>query len=231
MLNVRRFLFVLVLVGCPALLATLIAQAPDTTVYTATYLEVAPASEKATIALLKSYREASRAEDGHVSLDLLEQADRSGHFALLEAWKNQQAYDAHAAGASAKMLAEKLQPLRISPVDERPYKSLSVVSKVGEPSRQTVYVVSHVDTIPAPGSDGPGLLRRLADDSRKDEGNLRFDVWQHAMRANHFTIVEVWRDQKALDAHAAAAHTKQYRETLQPLAGSPLDERLYKVIE
>jgi quinol monooxygenase YgiN len=201
------------------------------TFYTATYLEVAPASQRAAIALLKQYREASRAEDGHVSLDLLEQVDRPGHFALLEAWRDQQAYDVHEKAASAKMLVEKLQPLRISPMDERPYKGLAVVSKAGEPAKQAVYVVTHVDTIPAPGSDGPNLLGRLADDSRRDDGNLRFDVWQHTMRANHFTVVEVWRDQKALDAHTAAAHTRQYRETLQPLAGSPLDERLYKALE
>jgi quinol monooxygenase YgiN len=51
------------------------------------------------------------------------------------------------------------------------------------------------------------------------------------MRANHFTVVEVWQDQKALDAHRAAAHTKEYRDTLQPVSGSPLDERWYKGVE
>jgi len=29
----------------------------------------------------------------------------------------------------------------------------------------------------------------------------------------------------------AAAHTRQYRDTLQPMTGSPLDERVYKGIE
>jgi quinol monooxygenase YgiN len=51
------------------------------------------------------------------------------------------------------------------------------------------------------------------------------------MRANHFTIVETWRDQQAFDAHVAAAHTRQYRDDVQPLTGSPLDERVYKAIE
>ena len=32
-------------------------------------------------------------------------------------------------------------------------------------------------------------------------------------------------------SHAAAAHTKQYRDTLQPMAGGPLDERLYKAVD
>jgi quinol monooxygenase YgiN len=51
------------------------------------------------------------------------------------------------------------------------------------------------------------------------------------MRANHFTVIEVWRDQKAFDAHVAAAHTKKYRDDLQPMTGSPLDERAYQVVD
>ena len=51
------------------------------------------------------------------------------------------------------------------------------------------------------------------------------------MRANHFTVIETWRNQKALDAHAAAAHTRQYRDELQPMTGSPLDERVHKPLE
>ena len=77
----------------------------------------------------------------------------------------------------------------------------------------------------------PGLLTRLAEASRKGQGCLRFDVLQHTMRANHFTVIEIWENQKALDAHAAARHTKQYRDGLQPISGSPLDERLYKRVE
>ena len=75
------------------------------------------------------------------------------------------------------------------------------------------------------------MLKRLADASRKDGGNLRFDVVQYAVRPNHFTVIEQWRDQQALDAHAAAAHTLQYRDEIQPLTGSPLDERVFTALE
>src|SRR2546427_12892464 len=88
-----RFLLDLVIVGCTAMLAAPSAQTPDTTVYTVSYVEVAPASDRAAIALLKQYREASRAEDVHVSIDLLAQIDRPGHFVLIEAWKIRRAYD------------------------------------------------------------------------------------------------------------------------------------------
>ena len=75
------------------------------------------------------------------------------------------------------------------------------------------------------------LLENLAEASRREPGNLRFDVLQHAMRGNHFTVVEQWQDEAALDAHVAAAHTREYRDALQPLTGSPLDERVYTAVD
>jgi quinol monooxygenase YgiN len=51
------------------------------------------------------------------------------------------------------------------------------------------------------------------------------------MRANHFTVIEEWQTAKTIETHAAATHTKEYRNSLGPIAGSPLDERLYKVVE
>lgn len=79
------------------------------------------------------------------------------------------------------------------------------------------------------GSDAPGLLTRLAGASRNEPGCLRFDVLQHTMRANPFTVVEIWRSQTALDAHAAAVHTKQDRD--KPADYRDLDEPVYKAVE
>jgi autoinducer 2-degrading protein len=90
-------------------------------------------------------------------------------------------------------------------------------------------VITHVDVVPNP--QAPEILKRLADASRKEDGNLRFDVVQYSVRPNHSTVVEQWRDQKALDAHAAAAHTRQYRDEIQPLTGSPLDERVFTAVD
>ena len=225
----RRVLYVVL--GALACSSGLWAQTPaDTAVYAVSYVEVMPSS-KAAVAALRQYRDTSRKDSGNSGLDLFEQIGRPGHFALVETWKDQPAFDAHGMAAHTKQFQETLQPLRLSDYDQRPYKTLTVGSARPTVNGQAIFVVTHVDTTPGPQSDGPGLLRRLAEASRKEEGNLRFDVLQHAMRANHFTIVETWRNQQALDAHAVAAHTKQYREAFQPMSGSPLDERLYKAVE
>ena len=49
-------------------------------------------------------------------------------------------------------------------------------------------------------------------------------------RNNHFTIIELWKDEKALDAHAIADHTKKFRDTFGPFSGALFDERIYRNI-
>jgi len=208
------------------------AQTPaDSARYAVSYVDVMPASRAKAVAALKQYRETSRQENGYVRVELLEQVGRPGHFAIVETWTDQQALDAHGMSAHAKQARDALQSIRLSDYDQRTYKTLTVAPPTTARSNDAIHIVTHVDTIPGGQADPPGLLTRLAQSSRQEQGCLRFDVLQHTMRANHFTVVEIWESQKALDAHAAAPHTKQYRDGLQPIAGSPLDERLYRAVE
>jgi quinol monooxygenase YgiN len=200
----------------------------DVRAYAVAYVEVNALSRTTAIGALKEYRDASRKREGCVRLELFEQLGRPGHFVIVETWRDQNAFDGRGSAAQKRLL-DTLQPIRVSDYDERPYKTLTVGSVSPTAGSQTITGISHVDTAPDP--QVAGLLRRLAEASRQDAGNARFDVLQHATRANHFTIIETWRGQKALDAHAAADHTRQYRDELHPLTGSPLDERVYKVIE
>jgi quinol monooxygenase YgiN len=210
--------------------AGLRAQAPpEAAVYAVAYVDVMPSGRAAAVTALKGYRDASAREAGHMRVDLFEQVGRPGHFAVVETWRDQGAIDSHASGAAAKQLQQTLAPLRVSGYDERPYKPLSVgASRAGG----AVHVVSHVDIAGAGNLAGAApMLQKLAEASRSEAGNLRFDVLQHVMRANHFTVVETWANQAALDGHAAAPSTRQYRDVLQPMSGSPLDERVYLAVE
>lgn len=223
-----------VMFGClsAALAAGVRAQAPaNPAVYAVTYAEFLPTSTAAVKNAFKQYRDASSREGGFVRFDLREQVGRPGLFSVVEAWRDQQAFDAHAAAAHTRQYQEALRPLRVAGYDERPYRPFDV-APARNGSGQAVHVVSHVDIAGAQAqAEAPGMLRRLAEASRAEPGCLRFDVLQHMMRLNHYTVIEVWQDQKSIDAHRAAAHTKQYRETLQPMSGSPLDERFYKGVE
>ena len=203
----------------------------DKTFYAVSYVETQSNSSKAAIDALHRYRDASKARDGFVSIEFFEQIGRPGHFVIVETWRDQQAFDGRDA-AIQKQLLGALQPIRVSDFDQRPYKTLTATRASGQSNGQAVYVIAHVDVGPNLQTQPPGpLLTNLAATSRKEPGNLRFDVYQHTMRANHYTVIEGWRNQQALDAHVAAANTKQYRDTLAPMTGSPLDERVYKAID
>lgn len=199
-------------------------------VYAVSYVEAMASASPKAIALLAQYRGASAKHDGFVSIEVFEQIGRPGHFALFEAWRDQASFDARNATIQKRLL-DALQPIRVSGFDQRLYKAIAVHDAAAPEKRggANVVVVTHVDVAPNP--QVAVMLKDLAETSRKEPGNVRFDVVQHAMRANHFTVLEVWRDQKALDAHVASPHTRQYRDTLQPMTGSPLDERVYKPID
>ena len=202
----------------------------DKTFYAVSYFETRSSSTKEATEALRRYRDASRKADGFVRIEFFEQIGRPGHFVVFETWRDQQAFDARDA-ALQKQLLGALQSIRVSDYDQRPYKTLTT-ARGSAGDGQAVYVISHVDVAPNLQTSPPGpLLTTLAETSRKEPGNLRFDVVQHTMRANHYTVIEGWRNQQAFDAHVAAAHTRQYRDTLQPMTGSPLDERVYKGIE
>ena len=94
----------------------------------------------------------------------------------------------------------------------------------------TAYIVTYIEVMPAAKDHARGLARKLGAASRKDDGNLRFEVLQRIGQANHFAILEAWKDKDAQAAHAAAAHTKEFREKLTPMLRSPYDERPHSVL-
>lgn len=203
----------------------------DPTFYAVSYFETRASSATVAADALRKYREASRKIPGFVRIDFFEQIGRPGHFVVFETWRDQPSFDGRDA-AIQKTLIAALEPIRVAGYDQRPYKTLTIGNGPAAADRQAVYVISHVDVAPnIPGPPPGPLLRTLAEASRKEPGNVRFDVVQHTMRANHYTVVEGWRNQQAFDAHVAATHTKQYRDALQPMTGSPLDERVFKAIE
>jgi len=98
-------------------------------------------------------------------------------------------------------------------------------------SDERLYVVTHVDVLGQSGAvEAAQMLHQFAIDSRRDQGSVRFEVLRDPVRLNHFTIVEVWRTRQDFESHLAAGHTKAFREKLQPMLGSPFDERLHKLL-
>ena len=57
------------------------------------------------------------------------------------------------------------------------------------------------------------------------------EVVQQTNRPNHFTVVEIWKDAKAVAAHSMAAGTRRFRDALATATGALYDERKYRAVE
>lgn len=203
-------------------------RAPETggPAYVVTFLETSPASAQQAAALLRQLVAAGRKEAGTAGYFALRETARPGRFALVEAWRDKAAAEAH--DMAAKALTARLAPLLISPPDRRPCVGLDVAAPAG--AEGAVYVLTHVDVVPPAKDQAIGLVKTLAAASRKDAGDARFDVLQQASRANHLFLFETWRNEAARDTHISAEHTRSFRAKLLPLEGALYDERLYGAI-
>jgi quinol monooxygenase YgiN len=214
------------------------ARAQETFAYVVTYIETMPSAEKQAAQVIDRYGASGREAAGNLRFQALQRVDRPNQFAFVSAWKDQKAAEAFAAAAATQQFRDKLTPFLSAPIDERPYSGLEVGSTdvVGSiPSvrktRGAVYVVTHVDIIPPKKDDGIAALKEISGPSRREAGNRRYEVLQQNSRPNHFTLVEIWHNQKALEAHEVAAHTLKLRQTLLPMGGALFDQRLYHAMD
>lgn len=201
-------------------------------IYSVTYVEVMPTAKADALALLRRYREATRKEGGNLRCDVAQRIDQQPHqFVVLEIWKDQTAFEAHGKGPNSTETRGKIAAIRNAPTDERVHTGLSIGPIDASSVRDAIYVATHVDVIPPRKDDGVAALKKLGDESRKRDGNLRFEVVQQTNRLNHFTVVEIWKDMKAVEAHSMAANTREFRDKLATMTGALYDERMYKAID
>jgi quinol monooxygenase YgiN len=199
-------------------------------IYSVTYVEVMPTSKAAGAALLKGYRDTTRKEDGNLRCEVVQRVGLGHQFAIIEVWKDQKAFEAHAKSGNLVQTREKVAAIRNAPTDERVHIGLSVGPVDTKPARGALYVVTHVDVIPPRKDDGVAAVKALGEDSRKQDGSVRFEVVQQTNRPNHFTVVEVWKDEKVTDKHSMADTTRGFRDKLGTMTGALYDERMYKAI-
>jgi quinol monooxygenase YgiN len=232
-MTMRRFYRVAI---AAAMLTVIAAAAPaqvpaDPNLYAVTYIEVMPSAQAEAANALKVVAAASRKEPGNRRYDILQRIGRTNQFAILEAWSDMTAAQAHAGNSAMKQFRAMLKPLQSAPYDERPSVGVAVTSAPPTAAKGSIYVITHVDVTPANKDDCILLLRKLAEDARRDPNAERMEAWQQANRSNHFTVTEIWKNRPAIDTHLAAASTREFRDKLGPMAGALYDERLYQNLE
>jgi len=227
----------LALAVCAGMAAAVRAQAPappppppDGPRYVVTYLEVKPTTAAEAEKLVRQFRDATRKEAGNLRAEALQRIGQAHHFVLLEAWKDQAAADAHFKVAGTAQFRDKIKAIQNAPIDDRVHFALSVGPLEVKAGGAAVVAVTHVDVIPPQRENGTAITKQLAEDSRKEKGNLRFEAVTQVNRQNHFTVIEIWPDRKAADTHSMADHTRAFRDKLGPASGALYDERFYRLV-
>src|SRR5262245_29274158 len=93
-------------------------------IYTATYVEVMPTAVATAALLLRAYREATRKEDGNLRCETVQRISQPNQFVVLSAWRDQRAFEAHAARTSSTGMRERVAAIRNAPTDERVHSGL-----------------------------------------------------------------------------------------------------------
>ena len=218
----------LVAIAAAAAAQTAPAQVPAATARVV-YLEVAPADVNRAVAALKTYRQSTQKTAGVTSVAVLQQIGRPNLFAIEEHWSDAASLQAHLASADVRKLRDDLQSALLAPIDDRPLAPVAVQPSTRVASDQAIYVLTHADA-GAGREMVPGMLQEIAAAARRENGNVLFDGTVQPNRTNHFTVMEVWNDQKAFEAHQAAEHTRKFRAAFAPLSGALYDERIYKAL-
>jgi quinol monooxygenase YgiN len=182
--------------------------------------------------LIKQYRDATRKEGGNTGVEVVQEIGRPNRFVILEVWKDQASFETHEKAAYTADFRSRLQAIHGSPYDQRAHQGLTIDTRSGAIPRNSVSVVTHVDVPPPRREEAEALLKTIAEESRKDEGNLRYDVFQQSPpRTNHFTVLATWKDAKAFESNEMKPHVRRFREALGPMLGALYDDRLYKPID
>jgi quinol monooxygenase YgiN len=200
-------------------------------IHVVTYVDVLPTSRAEGAALLRRYREATRQEDGNLRCELISRIGQPHQLVLLEVWRDARAFEAHGQAAGRATMRERIHAIRSAPIDERVHTAVAAGPLQPGPAGDAVYVVTHVDVIPPRKDDGLAAVKALADASRPSPGNVRFEVVQQTNRPNHFTVVEIWKDARAVEAHAMAETTRRFRDALGPMSGALYDERMFRAVD
>lgn len=74
------------------------------------------------------------------------------------------------------------------------------------------------------------LARHNARESRKEPGNLQFDVLRSPEDPCRFTLVEIYRDSAALQEHQKTPHYARWREEVPGFLAQPRQSEKFDVL-
>jgi quinol monooxygenase YgiN len=92
-----------------------------------------------------------------------------------------------------------------------------------------VLVIGRVRCDPANRDALVALLEGMQDDSRKEEGCIRYGFFAAVEDPNSFVAVEEWADRAALDRHFAEPHLQKFAQALLEVVSERPEVAIHEV--
>jgi quinol monooxygenase YgiN len=212
------------------------ARADTASTYDLVFMEVMPQDVPKAVALLRTAKDEARQSAGNIGFVSLQRYEIPTQFAMVGVWKDHASLLAYQSAPGTQKFLAALAPLLIAPYDERPHAAVWT-----EPARDRkvlsshdknmVIVLTHIDMFAINKPVGLKLLSALYPPSRKQQGNLAFDVLNQSSRLNHFSLFQAWTDLTAFNDYAEESYVRKFRDAEIKIGGSLYDQRIFQVIQ
>ena len=70
-------------------------------------------------------------------------------------------------------------------------------------------------------------IQALVQETRKEAGNISFELMKSTEHANRYTVVELWKDLNALLAHAASEHYTAFSQEATTFMAAPIELKVF----
>lgn len=67
-------------------------------------------------------------------------------------------------------------------------------------------------------------------ETRKEAGNISYQLFQDVNNSKVFTFVEEWQDQEAIQLHMKAAHFQAFSAQAKPLLEKDMEVNIYRLV-
>jgi quinol monooxygenase YgiN len=92
----------------------------------------------------------------------------------------------------------------------------------------TMVVVAHVYSRADQTENILSILRKLTEATRTEPGCIKYELHQDISDETHFTFIEEWTNEEALQLHFQAEHFKQATEQVKAAIDKPVEIIKYK---
>lgn len=83
-------------------------------------------------------------------------------------------------------------------------------------------IVARAEVLPGKENEFMNHAKTLVETTRKEEGNISYNLYQNPMNPVSFLFYEEYKDQDAINFHASSAHFKAFGSAIGALLASEL---------